>query len=391
MTISDQIVVSLCFSLLLATGCGDSPPKTPAEGARQQVASKLALGTNLAVVLDSEAAKAAALVCVQTGLSPATLFRTRSNTISFFSDIDLSGRGAPSHAAFSTRGGPRAFKNGEPLEAAHMEENWVIVWFADAPGWTNYDCPWVVYLQHKPKSMRLDTNGLHFNFRGAAGDTVLLPLYGNARLPIGEGRPPAQFAGKKVKTSEWATVLRREPLMRVRYWASALREFPLCCDETFERSNDLVIIRQQFHWHSIRDDWETKPLKLTTVNPALALAFKERRMPVTFSPPVLDLDMPTPYGPLLAAEGRESVKVSRRESEKVSALSHFLTFSHSPATHLIQNIETPTGAWPVVTLLDRRSGTRDSFGQVRVRSGNPPAAARRVDLGRNTSMLIFSD
>ena len=300
-------------------GCGDSRPKTPAQGSYGQI--KAQPSTNIPRAQPPGSAELAppegsvVLKCLQTELSPATLFQTASDQISFFTEMDKHGPGGPTHVAFAGRSGPRAFKAGEKFEAAHMEENWVLAWFAGARGWTNGDSPWVVYLQHKPKAMRLDESGLHFVFRGAAGDIVLLPLYGSYMAPL-EGRDSrTQFSGKPVTTWEWAKVLPREPLMHVRYWASALRDFPTYCEETFsvDRSTDSVTMRQKMQWHSIDDDWRTKHLKLNPVSPPLGLASKSPApagFPAKFSRIAMDMVMPTPCGPYMAAEGEAPLDVT---------------------------------------------------------------------------------
>jgi hypothetical protein len=302
-------VVSLVFCvwcLGFLTGCGESRPKTPTQGTYGQITASPS--TNIAAAqpppvpaIDGHPV----LTCVQTELSPALLFQTKSDRISFFTGLDEHGLGPPSHAAFSGPNGPRIFKNGERLEIIHMEQNWVLVWFSGARGWTNGDIPCVVFLQHKPRSLQLDANGLHLRFQSAAGDIALLPLFGSYVAPT-EGRDsPPQFSGKKIKTWDWPKVLTREPLMRVRYWAGALREFPIYGHETFsvDRSTDTVTIRRKMQWHSIDDDWATKPLKLNPISPALALASKDHAFPVKFSRPVMDLEMPSPHGPYMAAEG----------------------------------------------------------------------------------------
>jgi hypothetical protein len=306
-------LIALSSALLAIGGCGDSPPKTPTEGSYGQITNEPAKSIarkrpRRPLAFDASAV----LSCVQTELSPATLFRTTSNYAAFFTEGQGYGLGAPRHVAFSTRSGPRSFGSGEPLEPSEMEENWVLAWFAGARGWTNSDSPCVIYLQHKPTQMVLDTQGLHFHFGGAAGDIVLLPLYGSSRLPVEGQGSPAKFAGKKVQTWEWPRVLPREPLMRIRYWASALREFPIYCEETFsvDRSADSVTTRQKLEYHSIRDDWNTKHLKLNPVSPSLGLALQDREFPVKLSRQVLDLEMPTRFGSYMAAEGEAPLEAT---------------------------------------------------------------------------------
>ena len=69
-------------------------------------------------------------------------------------------------------------------------------------------------------------------------------------------------------------VVTRDPLTRIRYWASATREFPIYCEDSFsvDRARDSVTIRSRFHWRSINDDWKTRHIKLAPLSPPLAHA-----------------------------------------------------------------------------------------------------------------------
>ncbi len=295
----------LCGALVFFAGCGEQPKKTPTEGAFGQISAQPSRNIARATPPPSPILEGNSLLTVlQTELSPAILFQTDEREISFFTDLEQAGRAAPSYAALSTRGGPRSFRNGERLDPAAMEENWVMVWFSGARGWTKGDVPWVVYLQYRPRSIRLDTNGLHFRFE-KRGSIALLPLYGSYVCPTNENKSAVKFGGKPVQTWKWGEVLHREPLMRVRYWASALRNFPYHCEETFsvDRSTDTLTIRQTTAFNvTTEDDWSTKPLMLQPISPTLALASRDQSFPVKFGRRVMDLEMPTADGPYMAAE-----------------------------------------------------------------------------------------
>jgi len=247
--------------------------------------------------------------CLQTELSPATLVHSSAKQLDLFTGMTNHGLGAPTFVAWATINGPRTFKRGEPFALTNMAENWVLVWWAAAEGWTNWDSPWVVYLQHQPTTMKLDVDGLHLEFPRAAGDVVLLPLYGYDKPPQ-EGRNFRAEHGMaepklKIKTWEWPKVITRDPLTRIRYWAAATREFPIHCADSFsvDRARDSVTIRSRFQWRSIDDDWNTRHIKLAPLSPPLAHAAKLGGFPVEFSVRWFDLEMPTPYGPYLAVEG----------------------------------------------------------------------------------------
>ena len=307
--------VAIGSALFILAGCGDRPKTTPSQGAFGQISAQPS--TNIVRAQPPPVPTfdgAPILTVLQTELSPAILLQTDQREVSLFADLQQSGRAAPSYAAFSTRGGPRPFKNGDRLTPEEMEENWVMVWFSGARGWTNGDVPWVVYLQHRPRSMRLDTNGLHFRFQDRAGSITLLPLYGTYLCPTNEQKSATKFNGQPVQTWKWGEVLHREPLMRVRYWASALGQFLYDCEETFsvDRSTDTLTIRQKLSFVSIEDDWTTKSLKLHPVSPTVALASRDQSLPVKFSQRVMDLEMHTAAGPYMAAESEKPMEMSFR-------------------------------------------------------------------------------
>lgn len=192
---------------------------------------------------------AAFFAVLETGLTPAILVQSKSKYLGLFAETN-----APSHIAFATRNGPRSFKNGQKLNAAELEECWLLVW------WTNHP-PWVAYLQRKPLALSLDGDGLHLSFGKGAGDVVVMPLHGSAT---------------NVNTMKWPEFLTREPLLRIRYWAGVLREIPIACENSVIVTNQSITVSQKFRYHSIRDDWNTKPLKLAPMSAALAAAADEK-------------------------------------------------------------------------------------------------------------------
>ncbi len=229
--------------------------------------------------------------------------------------MEETGLGGPTYAAISTQQGPKIFKPGELIEPSRLRESWFVVWFAGASGWTNWDSPWFLTLQHRPTKIRFDTNGLHFTFPNEAGYAALMPMYGYYKpaqlakqsLPFYETKEKK----KRVLSWEWHKALPADPLARARYWASALREFPIHCEESFsvDRAHDSVTIRQNFQWLSWDDDWNTKHLKVAPVSPALALAYKES-FPARFSMDAFDMEIPTLQGPFYGVEKTDSYEVT---------------------------------------------------------------------------------
>ena len=259
---------------------------------------------------------------LRTELSPAQLVFSTNKYVSMFTGLEQYGLGAPSHLAFATRGGPRAFTNGARLVADEMDEAWLLAWFAGAKGWTNWDVPWAIFLQRKPASMKLDAAGLHLGFRGGAEHIVMMPLYGYYKPPLKDEDYLAAHGlpSKKITTWKWAEVLTRDVLMRVRYWASAAREFPIYCEDSFsvDRADDSVTIRQRFEWISTRDDWNTKPMKLAPVPPPLGLVEGDETFPAQFTGTVMDLDLFTPDGPYKGIQQVDQYDVTLRVLKHVN-------------------------------------------------------------------------
>jgi hypothetical protein len=249
---------------------------------------------------------------IQTELSPCTLYYSKTKSLSFFTNMDDYGLGTPTYSAYMTQNGSQEaiIKSGEKMNAVDMCENWVLVWFANAKGWVDWDSPWVVFLQKHPASMALDESGLSFEFSDSAGYAVLLPLYGYYKPPQ-EGKKSVVTDGlpsKNIRTWEWSNGIQAKALDRIRYWAKVSREFPIYCEDSFsiDRSKDTVTIRQRFDWISIDDDWKTPHLKLAPISPPLAQVSMDKNFPVKFSQPIKNVDMFTPYGPYIGVEGVDS-------------------------------------------------------------------------------------
>jgi len=247
---------------------------------------------------------------IQTELSPATLYHSKTSSLRVFANMADVQLGAPTFAAIMTANGPRIIQRGQPIDAAAMSENWILVWWAGAQGFADWDSPWVAFLQRKPTSMRFDDSGIAMTFAGQAGDVVLMSLYGYYKPPQ-QGKEPfpgtvAALAG--IRTWTWANGLPADVVERIRYWSRVSREFPLYCQDSFsvDRANDSVIIRQTFSWRSINDDWNTPHLKLAPLSPPLAQASMDGGFPVAFSARVVDPEYFTQYGPYMGVEGVDS-------------------------------------------------------------------------------------
>lgn len=308
------------FAVILAlalAGCGDQRPSSPSTGGYGPLTAEPSKSIVRARPDNSatEPWTNAGLTVIQTELSPATLYHSSSKTLSFFANMMETGIGGPTFAAISTEQGPKIFKPGEAIAPSRLRESWFVVWWSGATNWTNWDSPWFLTLQHRPEMIRFDTNGLHFTFTNEAGYAALMPMYGYYKpLPLALEKHPfytLKEKKKRVLTWEWHKALPADPLARARYWACALREFPIYCEDSFsvDRAHDSVTFRQSFRWLSWNDDWNTKHLKLAPVSPVLAHAWREG-FPAKFSKEPFDMEIFTPYGPYYGVQGADSYDVT---------------------------------------------------------------------------------
>ena len=302
-----------------------------------------------------------ALAVVESALSPATLYHVNVSAVSFFVPEAADGLGAPSYVCFSTQQGPKIFKPGEKIDPLRMRESWFVVWWAGASGWTNWDAPFFLTLQHRPSSIEFTTNGLHLQFTNDAGYAALLPLYGyDKSLPQAMLSHPfvqSREKKKRVLTWEWHLALPADPLARARFWASALREFPIACDESYsvDRAHDSVTLRSAFRWLSWNDDWNTKHVKLAPVSPVLALAYHEK-FPAEFSPPPFDMEIATPFGPFYGVQDADSYEVTlpvlryvhEMAEPGVSNAVRALSYDVWRQAHTSGDWETVRKSWPTV-------------------------------------------
>lgn len=304
--VSTVVLTILLVLPLGLSGCGNKPDRAPSVGSYGDLSAETSSRETLAPPSSPPVPSTNALLSVvQSELSPATLWHSRSDTISIFTDLASTGLGGPTFLAYSSPTGISVASPGREVDGDQLRENWLLTGFAEAPGWTHWDSPWAVFLQRRPSRIRFDTNGVHLQFPVGAGHFSLLPLYGYYKPPQQDRAflKPQGLEEKDLLTWEWRTVVARDPLTRLRYWAGATRRFPIHCDDRIlvDRGRDTVILRQAFTWIEVPDDWGTRPIRLAPVSPTLGLALtKGQSFPVRFSKEPADFGIPTPYGPFFA-------------------------------------------------------------------------------------------
>ena len=299
---------------------------------------------------------------LQTELSPAILVFSTNKYLSLFTGLDEYGLGAPSYLAFATRDGPRAFTNGARVVADHMEESWLLVWFTGAKGWTNQDVPWAMFLERKPASMKLDAGGMHLGFRRGAEHVLMVPLYGS--------KP-------QVATSKWPQFLPKEVLMRIRYWAGAVRHLPIFASCSIGSGNDTVTLRYEFDWLSTRDDWNTKTVKLAPMPPSIALSVTNKQSPIQSSAAVIDLKYITPVGPYKAIQDTDRYVIQL-------PLTHFTNQNCTNWSFNVTSVYADSNAWPGLAW----PASQTFFGHISPGMTNSPHF-RTNRLDANTHILLL--
>lgn len=240
--------------------------------------------------------RAADLAVITSQLSPAGIVHTTRQRLTLFAGLGKWGLSAPTNVLLHGTSGPTVLRRSDgPLQIpTNLRAPWMLVWFHGGSGWEQWDAPWLVVLQRRPTSLVLDSDGLHIAGPGPLGHVVLMPLRGLA----------------KPETREWPS--RPSDLAKeCALWARVLREYPLDCLETTRvdaQAGD-VVVRDRFRWLSIRDDWNTRPLKLAPLSPTLALSLQGGRIPASVSGRIYWTKVSTSFGPYSGITGADGYEV----------------------------------------------------------------------------------
>lgn len=287
---------------------------------------------------------------LSTELSPAVVVQCREQSLGLFKGLSAWGAGAPSYVAVPTKDGVRVVTSGSQI-ADPISEPWMLCWFKGADGWNRWDVPMLIVLQHRPTFVSLATTGLDLKFAGESGMTAVMPLYGFHKLPfthdddflVKNGLP-----SPGISTDGWSGSLPASVVDRCRLFARMLRSVPVYCREEFAVDGDDLLVRSSFTWLPIHDDWDTQPLKIAPVSPTLALAWwcgnhGHNPFPMTFSNPIRDLDLFTPYGPYVGVENVDSYSMRMKVLQ-------YVNFGEKP------QMPAPDSASPTATVLSRLQG-----------------------------------
>jgi hypothetical protein len=273
----------------------------------------------------AEAPGEAMLSVWQTELSPSTLWRSRASEVVCFANLSASGLGGATFLAYSSPTGITSLKPGQSVVGESLRENWLLVGFPGAKGWDDWDSPWAVFLQQRPEQVTLEEDGVRVQFEGEAGYFTLLPLYGYYKPPQKDREvlKDRGFKEKKLLTWEWPTVVARDPLVRLRYWAGATRHFPVGVGGDFwvDRGRDTLHLRARFQWLEVPDAWGTRPARVAPLPPPMGWVLtRGGAFPADCKPLPMDHELPTPYGPYVGIRDVDEYTLSFSLLESVHAL-----------------------------------------------------------------------
>lgn len=262
------------------------------------------------------------LAVLQTQLSPAWLMQSSDTALTLFGGTPKAGLGGPSHVAFATPTGTRVLSVGASLDAAAlkaMSQPWLLAWWQGSDGWRQWDVPYLVILQHRPTTLRLDARGVSVSFAGPVESLTSLPLLGYAKLPQQKAfaadptqfHLPADWPRAQLNPWTWGAGLPPAVVARCNWWTRALREFPYNLRETdtINHHTGSVDVHDAFDYIDIPNDWHTPADLIAPLSPSLALA-RQGGYPMTVHAKLTDCQYATLLGPYLAAEGTKTLDYS---------------------------------------------------------------------------------
>jgi len=233
-------------------------------------------------------------------LSPAWNLRTDANSINIFQNISQWKIGLPSHIAYmDKKNNLKVIKKGDAIDGSDMSSNWILTWFNGSENWSEFDMPWLFALEKKTQSISINDNALTFTFNKEAGNLSGMPLFGVKLLPPSE-------------TESWSKKIPEAITERCSFWSKVLMSSPVEVKRSFsiDYPNDRVILKDQFEYQTINNEWNTVPLKIAPLPPALPLASSSGNIPITVNDKITDLEMATLHGPYTAILNKESALIS---------------------------------------------------------------------------------
>lgn len=194
--------------------------------------------------------------------------------------------------AYPVKGGTRtvSLEPGAAVDLRGLSSNWFLVWKRT----DKYDAwPLLFTFSRKISAARMNGRHLEIDFAKRGVDLAVMPLAGIKHYT------PAETAG-------WEQALPADIAARCARWSRIQAARTVGCTERYklDKKNGTVLIRNDFDYLVIPNDWGVEPEYVAPVPPLLPLYAKSGN--VKFADGTADLDYATLQGPLHGVSGKRS-------------------------------------------------------------------------------------
>ena len=172
-------------------------------------------------------------------------------------------------------------------EVSVFEHNYLVISFRGSQNWNEFDIPYLMVFEKRPRQVQLLPNGVKVSFAGKSGTIRLMPLY-----------------GVKLQAQDH---FEADILKRCKFYSQALLAMPEKVTRTIkvDYASNNILVRDKFFRNIVKDDWNTKPLICSPVPPSLMLA-SSSDLKTAISHPVFDMEYAGLNGPMYAVKDSDS-------------------------------------------------------------------------------------
>jgi hypothetical protein len=253
----------------------------------------------------------------ESALSPGVLFRMKTARLRVFGELAEMGAEGPRFLVLPLRGGAKAVPLGTAVDGADLAASWIVASFQGAKGWEQFDAPWFLSLQKRPKKLVLSAEGLDIDFGGDdTGYVFSMPLYGYFKPPQQGNDVCEKFSlpHRGVRPWQWLQQVPADVVKRCDLWSRLAKAYPVGFQESYSinPATDEITLRNEYRWLTVEDDWKTPPLRFAPLSPGLGLAWKFPGLPAKYSAKIEDPDLMTAFGPYVGAYDADRLDVTMK-------------------------------------------------------------------------------
>jgi hypothetical protein len=236
-------------------------------------------------------------------INPAWMAETNCQKLRVFDSINFFGIGLPKYLVYESNGKVKIVRANDGINGKDMSANWILTWFNGAKNWNEFDSPYLLVLEKRPKTVKTFGNAaLFISSHKSVGKVQGMPLYGVSLLP-------------PLQTAKWRSGIPQNVITRCRLWSRILASPPLKIHRTasVNYAKDRLTVQDKVSYSNWQDSWATQGIRIVPVNTILPLAVSSGNLKIAVNHPVTDLHMPTLQGPLVAAENTDTLTIAFNE------------------------------------------------------------------------------